>query len=262
MDLGLANKIALITGASKGIGRAIARELVREGASVAICARNATALHEAAAEIAAEAHDAGRVLAIPTDVTNANDVKSLMQRVGQHFGRLDILVNNAGRATPGRFGDLTDADWAADIQVKLFSQIRCCRAAIPLLKAGGDGRIVNINAVFGKEPDPTFFATSTNRAACIAFSKALAAELAPTVLVNSVNIGFVETPQWEAIHQKSAPGMAAESFYGAMARRYTLMSRFGRAEEVSSVVAFLCSARAGYITGASIDVSGGMGHYL
>jgi len=262
MDLGLAGKIALVTGASKGIGRAIALDLVREGASVAICARNAAALQEAAEEHASEAHDSGRVLAIPADVTSAADVQGLVQRVGAHFDRLDILVNNAGRATPGRFGDLTDADWTADIQVKLFSMIRCCRAAIPLLKAGGPGRIININAVFGKEPDPTFFATSTNRAACIAFSKALAAELAPSVLVNSVNIGFVETPQWAAIHQKNAPQMAAESFYGAMARRYTLLGRFGRAEEVSSLVTFLVSERAGYITGASIDVSGGMGHYL
>jgi len=262
MDLGLRNKVALVTGASKGIGRAIALELVHEGANVAVCARNAAALQEAAAEIAGETQAANRVLAVPADVTNPSDVVNLFQRVGQHFGRLDILVNNAGRPTAGRFGDLTDADWAIDLQVKLFSMIRCCRAAIPLLRAGDGGRIVNINAVFGKDPDPAFFATSTNRAACIAFSKALAAELAPAILVNSVNIGFVETPQWEAIHQKNAPDLSPEAFYGSMARRYTLLGRFGRAEEVAAVVAFLSSARASYITGASIDVSGGMGHYL
>ncbi|MGI8588942.1 MAG: SDR family oxidoreductase [Chloroflexia bacterium] len=262
MDLGLTNKIALITGGSKGIGRAIALELVREGASVAICARDATELHEAAEEIASEAHDAGRVLAIPADVTSAEEVADLVQKVGTHFGRLNILVNNAGRATPGRFADLTDADWTADLQVKLFSQIRCCREAIPLLRLDGNGRIININAVFGKEPDPTFFATSTNRAACMAFSKALAAELAPSILVNSVNIGFVETPQWANIHQKRAPEMPAESFYGALARRHTLLGRFGHAEDVAGIVAFLCSVRASYLTGTSIDVSGGMGHYL
>ena len=181
-----------------------------------------------------------------------------MERVGGHFGRLDILVNNAGRATPGRFGDLTDADWAADIQVKLFSMIRCCRAAIPLLRASGDGRIININAVFGKEPDPTFFATSTNRAACIAFSKALAAELAPAILVNSVNIGFVETPQWEA-HPREARARtcAAEAFYGAHGPAlYPAGALRPRRRSGGPGRVPLLDSRAGYITGASIDVSG------
>ena len=262
MDLGLENRVALVTGGSTGIGRAIAMELVQEGARVAVCARNAGRLHEAAEAIAAKGGDTNRVLAIPADVTRAEDVEQLVARVVSHWGRLDILVNNAGRATPGRFGDLTDEAWADDIDVKLFSMIRTCRAALPHLRASGDGRIVNINSVFGKEPDPTFFATSVNRASCLAFTKALAEEVAPYVLVNSVNIGFIETPQWHNIHQKRAPEQSREVFFGAMARRYIPLGRFGQPEEVAGLVAFLCSRRAAYITGASIDVGGGMGHYL
>ena len=262
MELGLTNRVALVTGGSSGIGRAIALELVREGARVAICARNASALQDAATEIAAAGEDTNAVLAIPADVTREEDVVQLIDRVVEHWGRLDILVNNAGRATPGRFLDLTDEAWAADLDVKLFSMIRCCREAIPHLKATGDGRIVNMNSIFGKEPDPTFFATSTNRAACLAFSKALAQELAPYVLVNSVNIGFVETAQWRTIQQRRAPEQSPEVFFGAMARRYIPLGRFGQPDEVAGLVAFLCSRRAAYITGASIDVGGGMGHYL
>jgi NAD(P)-dependent dehydrogenase (short-subunit alcohol dehydrogenase family) len=262
MDLGLTNRVALVTGGSAGIRRDNALDLAREGARVAICARNASTLQEAATEIAALGQDTNAILAIPADVTRDEDVTQLVARVVEHWGRLDILVNNAGRATPGRFSDLTDEAWAADLDVKLFSMIRCSRAAIPHLKATGDGRIININSIFGKEPDPSFFATSTNRAACLAFSKALAQELAPYVLVNSVNIGFVETPQWHTIQQRRAPEQNREVFFGAMARRYIPLGRFGQPDEVSGLVAFLCSRRAGYITGASIDVGGGMGHYL
>jgi NAD(P)-dependent dehydrogenase (short-subunit alcohol dehydrogenase family) len=262
MDLGLNDRVALITGGSRGIGRSIALELVREGAKVAICARNASSLYEAAEEIVAESLDTSRVLAIPADVTREEDVEQLIARVVEHYGRLDILVNNAGRATPGRFNDLTDDAWATDLDTKLFSLIRCCRAAIPHLRAAGDGRIVNINSIFGKEPDPTFFATSTNRAACLAFSKALAAELAPYVLVNSVNIGFVETPQWHNIHERRAPEQSRDVFFGAMARRYIPLGRFGQPDEVAGVVAFVFSRRAIYITGAYIVVGGVMGNYL
>src|SRR5438874_6029336 len=141
MDLGLTDRIALVTGGSTGIGYAIARELVQEGAKVAICARDAARLHAAAEQIVTDAdNDTSRVLAVPADVTREEDVEQLVARVVEHFGALHILVNNAGRATPGRFADLTDDAWADDIDAKLFSMIRCCRAAIPHLRASGDGR--------------------------------------------------------------------------------------------------------------------------
>ncbi len=130
------------------------------------------------------------------------------------MGGLDILINNAGRAHPGNFEQLSDQDWQADLEVKLFPVIRCAREALPHLRARGRGRIVNINAVLGKQPDPAFFATSVNRAACLSLTKSLSIELAPeNILINSVNIGSVITPQWENIHLKRAPDLPREEFF-------------------------------------------------
>ena len=260
MELGLSGKAAIVTGASKGLGLAIARELAGEGANVAICSRDAGAI-EAAAE---GLRTTGRTIyAQAADVTEPAAVSNFIERSVQALGGLDILVNNAGRAHPGTFETLADADWQDDLDVKLFSMIRCSRAALPHLRARGGGRIVNINAVFGKYPDPAFFATSVNRAACLSLTKALAMELAPDgVLVNSVNIGFVRTPQWEGIHARRAPDVSQEEFFRRLAEAEVPLGRFGEPEEVSGVVAFLVSSRAGYVTGASVDVAGGMGKYV
>ena len=131
------------------------------------------------------------------------------------------------------------------------------------MRARGGGRIVNIGAVYGRYPDPAFFATSTNRAACLAFTKALALELAKDeILVNIVNIGFVVTPQWKNIHRRRAPELTREEFFDSLAAQEVPLGRFGLPDEVSGLVSFLLSDRASYITGASIDVAGGMGKYL
>jgi 3-oxoacyl-[acyl-carrier protein] reductase len=254
--LGLEGRRGLVTGGSKGIGEAIARELVSEGARVAICSRNAE-------EVAATAAEVGAELALAADVTDPEQVRDLVARTADALGGIDFLVNNAGGARPGTFETLSDDDWVADLDVKLFSLIRCSREVLPHMRAAGGGRIVNIGAVYSRYPDPTFFATSVNRAAGNSFTKTLALELAADgILVNCVNIGYVVTPQWDNIHRRRAPELSRDEFLAQLAEREVPLGRFGTPEEVAGIVAFLLSDRASYITGASIDVAGGMGKYV
>ena len=256
MRLGLEGKRGLVTGGSKGLGEAIARELVAEGARVAICSRNEDEVRATAAAIGAEHAQAA-------DVTDPEQVRDVVARSAEALGGIDFLVNNAGGAHPGTFETLTDENWLADLDVKLFSLIRCSREVLPHMRAAGGGRIVNIGAVYSRYPDPTFFATSVNRAAGNSFTKTLALEVAKDrILVNGVNIGFVITPQWENIHRRRAPELPREEFFDRFARQEVPLGRFGTPEEVSGLVAFLVSERASYITGASIDVAGGMGKYV
>jgi 3-oxoacyl-[acyl-carrier protein] reductase len=256
VKLGLEGRCGLVTGGSKGLGEAIARELVAEGARVAICSRTEP-------EVMATAGVVGAAYAQAADVTDPEQVRDFVARSAETLGRIDFLVNNAGGAHPGTFETLTDENWVADLDVKLFSLIRCSREVLPHMRAVGGGRIVNIGAVYSRYPNPTFFATSVNRAAGNSFTKTLALEVAKdNILVNGVNIGFVITPQWENIHRRRAPELPREEFFDRFARQEVPLGRFGMPEEVSALVAFLLSERASYITGASIDVAGGMGRYV
>jgi NAD(P)-dependent dehydrogenase (short-subunit alcohol dehydrogenase family) len=261
MELGLTGRRAVVTGGSKGIGLAVAEELVREGAAVAICARDPDEVAAAAKRLRelgdAVVHDQ------VADVTVPEQVDALIATSADALGGIDILVNNAGGAHPGTFETLSDEDWHGDLDVKLFAQIRCTRAALPHLRRSPAPRVININAVYAKYPDPRFFATTVNRAACLNLNKALAIQYGPEgILVNSVNIGFVVTPQWDNIRSKRAPELSQEEFFAALAAEEVPLGRFGDVSEVSGLVAFLASDRASYLTGTSIDVAGGMGTYV
>jgi 3-oxoacyl-[acyl-carrier protein] reductase len=263
VDLRLTGRRAIVTGGSKGLGQAIAAELVGEGTSVSICSRNAAELADTEAQLRQQAGPGVTVHALACDVTDPAQVTDYVAAATAALGGLDILVNNAGGARPGQFATLTDEDWHADIEVKLFSQIRCIRAALPDLRRSAAPRVININALYGHYPDPSFLASSVNRASCLSLSKALAIDLGGEgILVNSVNIGFVETPQWANIHRRRAPDTPADEFFGQLAKDEVPLRRFGQPDEVAGLVAFLASDRASYIAGASIDVGGGMGKYL
>lgn len=260
MELGLQGRRAVVTGGSKGIGLAVAHELAREGVDLAVCARTQDEVAEAARTL----REHGRqVESAVVDVTDPTAVQEFIDSAADALGGLDILVNNAGAANPGSFETLSDDAWQRDIDVKLLAQVRCIRAALPYLRGSAAARIINVNAVYARYPDPKFFATTVNRAACLNLSKVLAIELGPDgVLVNSVNIGFVTTPQWEDIRRRRAPESSMEEFSATLATAEVPLGRFGEPEEVAGLVAFLAGDRASYVTGASIDVAGGMGRYV
>jgi NAD(P)-dependent dehydrogenase (short-subunit alcohol dehydrogenase family) len=256
VDLGLQGKVAVVSGASKGIGAAIARELAREGCSLALCARGAEALDHLANELRTEAQ--AEVVATVADVTDPSQVVHFSELVADRFGGVDVLVNNAGRSYPGNFETLTDEDFLNDYSVKGLSHIRMTRAFLPSLRQSSAARIVNINSIHGKHADARFFTSSVNRAASIAFARTLALWLAKEgICVNSVNIGYVLTPQWANVHQRIRPEVPAEEFFAEMGQREVPMGRMGRPDEVAGMVAFLASERASYISGASIDIGGG-----
>lgn len=255
MDLGLAGKVAVITGGSEGIGRAAAESLGREGASVVICARRADVLQRAAEDVAERT--GAQIVPIVADVSRPTDVEHLIQATVERFGRLDILVHNAGRSATGAFEKLTDADWQDDLDLKLFGAIRAARASIPHMRAAGGGSIVNILNLAAKAPGARSYPTSVSRAAGLALTKALSKEFAAdNIRVNGVMIGLIKSGQHERTWRRSNTGDTLEALYTQMGKNVPL-GRVGEASEVGDLIAFLCSARGAYITGVAINMDGG-----
>jgi 3-oxoacyl-[acyl-carrier protein] reductase len=255
MDLGLAGKVAIITGGSEGIGRAAAESLGREGASVVICARRPDVLQRAAEDVAE--NTGAQIVPIVADVSRAADVEHLVQATVERFGRLDILVHNAGKSANGEFEKLTDAAWQEDLDLKLFGAIRAARASIPHMRAAGGGSIVNILNLAAKAPAARSYPTSVSRAAGLALTKALSKEFAAdNIRVNGVMIGLIKSGQHERTWRRSNTGDSLEDFYAERGKSIPL-GRVGEAAEVGDLIAFLCSTRGAYITGVAINMDGG-----
>ncbi len=247
----LKGRRAIVTGASSGIGKATALRLAQEGAMVAICGRRADVLEQAAAEIGA-----GSVFTVVADMTQPADCERFIAETVKHFGRLDILVNNAGASNANHFEAIGDDVWMQDLDLKLFGAIRCCRAAIPHMKQQGGGRIINITMVGAKQPGAKSMPTTISRAAGVAFTKALSRDMAEFhILVNTVCVGLIKSGQMRRGAERA--GVTPEQRYEQMGKSIPL-GRIGEAEEAANVITFLASGAASYVTGASINVDGGV----
>ena len=256
MHISLAGRRALITGASDGLGLAMAKRFAASGASVALLARRAGPLEEAAAAVRTETKDAVAV-AVPCDVSKADDVAAGFAAAEKALGGIDILVNNAGTSVRGPFETITDAVWQADLDLKLFAAIRLCRLAFPGMRARRWGRVINVLNTGAKAPPAEGCPTAVSRAAGMALTKVLANEgAADNILVNALLVGMIESGQWKRLHAADNRGISWEEWAAEQGARIPL-GRIGRAEEFASLACLLCSEEGGYVTGTAINVDGG-----
>ena len=258
MELGLTNKIAVVGASSKGLGKAIALGLAYEGARVTICARDNQVLEQTADEIREKTKT--EVLVIPTDVSQPDQVEVLIARTISHFGGIDILVNNAGGPRAGRFDDLSAEDYHDAVNLNLMSTINMSRAVVPWMRKRGGGRIINLTSVSVKQPVDGLMLSNMARTGVIGFAKTLATELAPDkILVNNVCPGIIFTDRIKQLASVRAEesGITYDEALENMTANIPL-GRIGDPEEFANLVVFLASEKSSYITGATIQVDGGM----
>ncbi|GIX49183.1 MAG: short-chain dehydrogenase [Candidatus Tectimicrobiota bacterium] len=249
MELGLRDKVAIVTGGSRGIGKAIVLDLAREGCKVAFSARGEEALAATAQEAAALGAE---VLPVQADMTRLEDIERLVNDTVARFGGVDILVNNVGGSRGGATWEASDEEWAEVFYLNLFAAVRTTRLVIPLMRRRGGGRIINISSIYGREAGGPMTYNAV-KASMISWSKALARQLAKDgILVNTVAPGSILFPggSWER-RQRENP-----QFIEQFVRQEMPLGRFGRPEEVSAVVVFLASERASLVSGACINVDG------
>ncbi|MEP1576994.1 SDR family NAD(P)-dependent oxidoreductase [Roseibium album] len=268
MDLGISGKIAVITGASAGIGRAIASELVANGVSVLIAARGADRLQQTVS-VLRELPDAN-VASMAIDVSTPEAATRIVDKAIEVFGSLDILVNNAGRAHAGGLLTSSEEDWQEMTGVKLTSMRRMCKAAIPHMKERGWGRIVNMSSIGGIYPNPKLLISHVLSAAINNLTKSLALEVAADgILVNAIGVGAVATDNWAnnmvPAVRKTRPEFAElsdEEVVAKISAECTPVGRAGTPEDIAAIAAFLCSDRNGFVTGDTIEASGGADRFM
>jgi 3-oxoacyl-[acyl-carrier protein] reductase len=258
MDLGIHNRRAIVTGGGSGIGHETARQFLEEGVRVVICGRNEARLTIARDELANKA--GGEIHAVQADMSKEADIVRLVDAATAKLGGVDILVNNAGTMYSGRFAALTDDSLKLQLETKLFGFMRAIRLVHPLMKAQKWGRIVNMIGGAGKEPDPYMFGSGMTNAALLNLTKSLSTEFGEDgVLVNAVCPGWVDTNLWRMNAQglQQELGVKSEDDARRLATRKNSLGRFGKPQELASAIVFLCSERASYITGVSLNLDGG-----
>jgi 3-oxoacyl-[acyl-carrier protein] reductase len=257
MDLGLRDKVALVAASSRGLGRAVAEELAREGASLVLCARGAEALHVTAEFIRTSA--GVRVIEVAADVSDTEGRARVMAAAMDAFGRVDVLVNNSGGPPAGPFESHSPDVWREAIRQNLDSVVELTRAVLPGMKERGWGRIINITSIAVKQPVDNLILSNSVRAAVTGFARTLANEVAPFgVTVNCVMPGYTRTQRVLDLAERNAAqrGTSVDAEQRAWENQIP-MARLGEPAEFGAMVAFLASERASYTTGASIPVDGG-----
>lgn len=256
MNIDLSDKRVIVTGASRGIGKAIATAFAAEGARVAICARNLQAVTATGQELEASA---SAVIARSVDVTDTTSVNAFVAEVTEAWGGVDVLVNNAGQGKGGNLDTLTAEAIIEHANVLQMGHFRFVQAVVPFMRKQRWGRIIEINALAGVIPTPEGIPSVINRASCVALSKSLGMSLPKdNILVNSLNMGWIDTGQWDRHFREMGPGVTREEF-DEMVMKVVPLGRYGRPEDVAGMALFLASDYASFISGASIDIAGGMG---
>jgi 3-oxoacyl-[acyl-carrier protein] reductase len=257
MDLGLEGKVAIVAASSQGLGKACATELAQQGATVVMCARGSEQLQATADEI--RATTGAEVLALQTDLTEADQIMHLVDETLRRYGRVDVLVTNNGGPPVGYFGDFDDEAWRAAHDLTLLSAVRLIRAVLPAMRAQGAGRIVNITSVSVKQPLDNLLLSNVYRAGVVALAKTLSAQVAEDgITINNVAPGYTRTDRVMELAEDRADreGRSVDDVLSGITQEYP-MGRMGEPEELAALVAFLASERASYITGTTIQVDGG-----